>query len=569
MAIRLICTSSLRLTTFEGDEVPHYAILSHTWIDDEEIDFQEMQELVDDNSHPARARPGFRKIRNTCRKAGTHGFAYACVDTCCIDKKNPAEVSEAINSMFKWYQQASMCYVYLEDSNGNLEGCRWLTRGWCLQELIAPRKMKFYDRYWQSLGSKTELSSLLSWLTSIQTSVLLHDEPLDGIPVARKMSWAAKRQTKKVEDIAYCLLGIFDINMPLLYGEGTKAFLRLQDEIIKRTDDLSIFAPLSEALTESGDAIRPCDLFASSPRAFSNFGGVVKSARQIENGWISSLPTPERHSTRDIFIHSIRPVPIRDSHPFAMTNMGLHFPARHLSIDTKHALFKLSLHPWSRDGRNDKHLSVVLQKADPVRFVPVRTTKSLKCQFKDWRAEDIYVITKLTPSITSMIKKSRFLCYTMAEHNIMNQKNYKFEPLEGEGIELWDYSREAFFIEGPLCRTTVKLDIRNLRYESDPRFRQDTKLGREPYRYVYLRCHAVSHSSVWFFSTADLEGERNEWFPTGSKDELRLRSVIISAKLFEEEYGYRVKVKVDIASDLFGLSSNFPKRISYLARGSK
>lgn len=382
------------------------------------------------------------------------------------------------------------------------------------------------------------------------------------------MSWAAKRQTKKVEDIAYCLLGIFDINMPLLYGEGTKAFLRLQDEIIKRTDDLSIFAPLSEALTESGDAIRRCDLFASSPRAFSNFGGVVKSARQIENGWISSLPTPERHSTRDIFIHSIRPVPIRDSHPFAMTNMGLHFPARHLSIDTKHALFKLSLHPWSRDGRNDKHLSVVLQKADPVRFVPVRTTKSLKCQFKDWRAEDIYVITKLTPSITSMIKKSRFLCYTMAEHNILNQKNYNFEPLEGEGIELWDYSREAFFIEGPLCRTTVKLDIRNLRYESDPRFRQDTKLGREPYRYVYLRCHAVSHSSVWFFSTADLEGERNEWFPTGSKDELRLRSVIISAKLFEEEYGYRVKVKVDIASDLFGLSSNFPKRISYLARGS-
>lgn len=75
MAIRLICTSSLRLTTFEGDEVPHYAILSHTWIDDEEIDFQEMQELVDDHSHPARARPGFRNIRNTCRKAETHGFA--------------------------------------------------------------------------------------------------------------------------------------------------------------------------------------------------------------------------------------------------------------------------------------------------------------------------------------------------------------------------------------------------------------------------------------------------------------------------------------------------------------
>lgn len=210
--------------------------------------------------------------------------------------------------------------------------------------------MKFYDRYWQSLGSKTELSSLLSWLTNIQTSVLLHDEPLDGIPVARKMSWAAKRQTKKVEDIAYCLLGIFDIDMPLLYGEGTKAFLRLQDEIIKKTDDLSIFAPLSEALTESGDAIRPCDLFASSPRAFSNFGGVVKSVKQIENDLLlsdllSSLPTPERHSTRDIFIHSRRPVPIRDSHPFTMTNMGLHFPARHLSIDTKHALSRLSLHP--------------------------------------------------------------------------------------------------------------------------------------------------------------------------------------------------------------------------------
>ncbi|OIW27820.1 hypothetical protein CONLIGDRAFT_551906, partial [Coniochaeta ligniaria NRRL 30616] len=170
------------------------------------------------------------------------GLAYVWIDTICIDKSSSAELSEAINSMFKWYRNAAICYAYLSDvPQVRLEYSRWFTRGWTLQEMIAPQELRFYDANWDALGTKSDLLDRLCDITGVDTTALRGGN-LRFFSVARKMSWASRRQTTREEDIAYCLLGIFDISMPLLYGEGSKAFIRLQEQIIKEYDDESLFA---------------------------------------------------------------------------------------------------------------------------------------------------------------------------------------------------------------------------------------------------------------------------------------------------------------------------------------
>ena len=146
--------------------------------------------------------------------------------------------------MFRWYSQARICYVYLADVmvDAQLEKSRWFTRGWTLQELIAPSTIEFYTAAWTPLGSKRDLAPKIGALTKIPNSILSGKLDLHSLSVAQRMSWAAKRNTTRPEDIAYCLMGIFDINMPLIYGEGKKAFRRLQEEIMKTTRDPSLFA---------------------------------------------------------------------------------------------------------------------------------------------------------------------------------------------------------------------------------------------------------------------------------------------------------------------------------------
>jgi len=147
--MRLLCTKNVpELKEFIGDtsSIPRYAILSHTW-EDEEVSLQQMNDPA-----TCAQKKGFRKIQHTCALAAQNGFDYAWVDTCCVDKRASAELSEAINSMFRWYQNATVCYVFLADLepgadlDASLPGCRWFTRGWTLQELIAPREVLFYDR---------------------------------------------------------------------------------------------------------------------------------------------------------------------------------------------------------------------------------------------------------------------------------------------------------------------------------------------------------------------------------------------------------------------------------------
>jgi hypothetical protein len=250
--MRLLNTATLRVEQAKKEIVANekppfeYAILSHTWGEDEVI-FQDMQVNV------PRHNPRFSKIIRSCELAKKDGYDYIWLDTCCIDKSSSAELSEAINSMYLWYSQAAICYAYLSDvvsegyidvslDSSSFRKSRWFTRGWTLQELIAPVHMVFLSKDWNHLGDKQDLLGLLSDITSINHNVLLDGNRRSDISIARKMSWAAKRTTTRVEDRAYSLLGIFDVNMPLLYGEGWKAFTRLQEEILKKSDDESLFA---------------------------------------------------------------------------------------------------------------------------------------------------------------------------------------------------------------------------------------------------------------------------------------------------------------------------------------
>jgi len=290
--MRLLDTQTLALSEFSPNAIPPYAILSHTWGEgDEEVKLQDL-------GAPSVARKaGYAKIKGCCRQAQKDGLAYAWVDTCCIDKTSSAELSEAINSMFRWYANAKVCYAYLvdvpssSDSNDlvSFRSSRWFARGWTLQELIAPGNVVFYTREWKKLGTKKELYVTISVVTGIHEDIL-PGRNLAEVSIADRMSWVSRRVTTRPEDMAYCLLGIFDINMPLLYGEDQKAFIRLQEEIIKVSNDHSIFA--WKSVPPFGD-YDSSGLLALSPRMFRDIGSIV----------------PYRDGG--------------DNKPFAMSNIGL------------------------------------------------------------------------------------------------------------------------------------------------------------------------------------------------------------------------------------------------------
>ena len=174
--------------------------------------------------------------------------------------------------MYRWYQESGVCYVYLADVPSNavdkpeFKTSRWFTRGWTLQELIAPSTVIFLDQNWKEMGTKSSLQLIISAITGMPANILLGGN-FEGTSIAQRMSWASKRETTRVEDIAYCLMGIFSINMPLLYGEGERAFIRLQEEIMKVSDDHSLFAWRSSE-NHGG-------LLATSPAVFFSSGEII------------------------------------------------------------------------------------------------------------------------------------------------------------------------------------------------------------------------------------------------------------------------------------------------------
>jgi hypothetical protein len=241
--MRLINVKTHQLKEFFGDNIPAYCILSHTW-GEEEVTYSDLAGTAKPGSKPYTKKAGYQKINFAKDQTLKDGHEYLWVDTCCIDKSSSAELSEAINSMYKWYEQSLMCYAYLQDvsSETDLENSRWFTRGWTLQELIAPITVHLFGSGWWRIGYKHDLAGPISRTTGIPKTVLYRHYGLSAHSVARRMSWAAKRQTTRIEDRAYSLLGIFGVTMPLLYGEGNAAFQRLEQEIWKNSRDHSLFA---------------------------------------------------------------------------------------------------------------------------------------------------------------------------------------------------------------------------------------------------------------------------------------------------------------------------------------
>ncbi|EHK19846.1 uncharacterized protein TRIVIDRAFT_137250, partial [Trichoderma virens Gv29-8] len=237
--MRLLSTENLQFFEFYGNDIPQYAILSHRWESDE-ISYQDMR---DTKKHEN--KQGFRKIVQFRKLALRDGYRYVWVDTCCIDKSSSAELQEAINSMYQWYEKSGDCYAYLSDMPTpnhpvdwrdkslskasyleSFKNSKWFTRGWTLQELIAPKNVIFVDGNWKKFGTARDLNKSIN----------------ETPRVARVMAWAANRQTTRVEDRAYSLLGLFEVDLPMLYGQGERAFQRLQEEILKVNDDASILA---------------------------------------------------------------------------------------------------------------------------------------------------------------------------------------------------------------------------------------------------------------------------------------------------------------------------------------
>ncbi len=315
----LLDTHTLKHHYFTSPEAVEegYMILSHVWDESKEpeMSFQDIQRIHERCTTSGEDPHDLvnTKIRKCCELGERHGYKWAWIDTCCIDKTSSAELMETINAMYQYYALCLVCYVYLPDFwykdrpeqvKFNLHDTRfdphkepliknrWQRRGWTLQELIAPRVVHFLSSHWALLGTKTDLADGLELGLGIPASVLRHEQSPLEFSVAERMSWAANRKTTRVEDEAYCLLGLFGIKMPTLYGEGSKAFQRLQEEILNQTADSTVFAWGTSA---SLDSLREypdyagTGLLASGPSDFGSSRGLqVGKSSNVNDLHISS-----------------------------------------------------------------------------------------------------------------------------------------------------------------------------------------------------------------------------------------------------------------------------------------
>ena len=294
--MRLINTDTRLIEKFDDpSNVPNsgYAILSHTWTikPDKELELEDIR-TAGNEAAKAKLVEVNPKTRETCRLAQMSALSYAWIDTICIDQNSSSDKSEAINAMYRYYQDAKICFTHLFDVDGHgitltdfnpnkpdtddmkavrkeFNNARWFKRGWTLQELLAPPRLWFYDKNWNWLGSRDELCNTIADITRIEPGVLQDAQRMWACSIAKRMSWAAGRETRRQEDKAYSLLGIFGVNMPMIYGEGARAFIRLQEEIIKISDDQSLFT-WSTSEDENNSA-----LLARSPDAFKGCTNII------------------------------------------------------------------------------------------------------------------------------------------------------------------------------------------------------------------------------------------------------------------------------------------------------
>ncbi|KAI0381464.1 heterokaryon incompatibility protein-domain-containing protein [Hypomontagnella monticulosa] len=348
--MRLLKTTSYEL--LEANDIPTpfppYTILSHTWISPkDEITYQDIKRRKDDIESSIFKQKGWSKLKQYCDRAAKDGWEWAWMDTCCIDKTNPADTQEAINAMFRWYQNAGICYAYLEDVDilkilrvhedaellrgvdileeadideisrcGDVAdfnnflhtalrqfivGAKWFTRGWTLQELLAPHYLVLVDRAWRRIGTRESWAMEIREASKIEARHLTGFRPTDfqSCSIAMRLSWAARRETTVEEDETYSLIGLFGISMPLIYGEGRwRAFNRFQRELIAVYSDDSVFAWKAERLYDEHL------LNAQREDSDSRWGVLASSIKQFLNA-----------STVEAFGHY--------GASFSMTNRGL------------------------------------------------------------------------------------------------------------------------------------------------------------------------------------------------------------------------------------------------------
>ncbi|RSL58825.1 hypothetical protein CEP54_007588 [Fusarium duplospermum] len=351
--MRLLATNSYEL--FEASDVPtpfpSYAILSHTWISSkDEITYQDMKTRKGDIKNDVYKQKGWLKLRKYCDRAAKDGWEWAWMDTCCIDKTNPADTQEAINAMFRWYQNAGICYAHLEDvhvhqeiknmdlhrnadldetlGNGNAASpssplhkalgsffiaSKWFTRGWTLQELLAPHYLVFVDRTWLRIGTRENWAAEVKEASNIEPRYLSSFNPTDfaSCSTAMRFSWASRRETTIEEDETYSLLGLFGISLPLIYGEGRRqAFHRLQRQLIIVYNDDSLFA-WKEKLETGGHSHH--GRHQGKPQLSNSKLGWGILARSVRDFWDGSKVKALRHDQND----------------FSMTNRGLQITAKH------------------------------------------------------------------------------------------------------------------------------------------------------------------------------------------------------------------------------------------------
>ncbi|KAK0620782.1 heterokaryon incompatibility protein-domain-containing protein, partial [Immersiella caudata] len=384
--MRLINVNTLEIEVFHGASVPKYAILSHTW-GPEEASLQQWTNRL--TRFRKMKSAGFSKIRSACKQASLDELRYVWADTVCIDKSSSAELSEAINSMYTWYEKATVCYVFLADVVARPQGpldtldlvrqSRWFTRGWTLQELLAPSVIIFYSQEWTQLGTKNALAVLISGVTGIDEVCLQKAKRLEEYSIAQRMAWAANRVTTREEDIAYCLLGIFGISMPLLYGEGQKAFKRLQEEIIKVSDDHSILAFTTE-LSEG-------TVFAHHPSAFTK-------GRHIHPNFAHKLTAP-----------------------FSMTNAGLSITTPLIQTLSPYWVLAL-LNCVEIDPRRDMRRSMIYLPlfGKDNRFMRARTPVSIIC--KTLGGTSPYTSGTEIQDLNSRTESSYYISYFNRVYNV-------------------------------------------------------------------------------------------------------------------------------------------------------
>ncbi|KAH8660308.1 hypothetical protein BX600DRAFT_467538 [Xylariales sp. PMI_506] len=430
--MRLIkCRSkTLELEEFVGMVTPPFAILSHTSGDDD-VTYSHFAKGDD----VRKSMPGWTKIQRACSLALETGTEYLWIDSCCIDSSSTAELTEAMNGMFKWLGQASTCFVYLSDydtatpTTESLGNAHWFTRGWSLQELIAPPEVHFYDKDWNFFGTKSYLCQELCSITGIDEAVLFPPrdttirEILDEVPVGKIMSWASTRYTTRPEDAAYCLLGLFGVSIPIIWGEGAEAaFVRLQEEIIRNRNDLTIFAWCSNdggPNSEKSNSVSPTGnyrgVFARSPAEFAGCRALI-------------LDVPQR------FIPE-----------FSLTNKGIRINTTlHRTTSSEHVFLSLRCHKPANPAAT---IGIYLKNQGVSTYVRVNPHSLFQIPKDDPYSEpsEVYLSKHLSASIARLLPS----VHRHAFHfTFSSNATPTFQVMDTKPKELWDRCHNMFITSG-------------------------------------------------------------------------------------------------------------------------